>query len=172
MFRHSFVISTALPPSEISHRLAALVGESVPLLRVLRWPETSDPFSITESRQFTGSLTPESFSAYPARVARSVVPPLVSGTITGGAGRSVVAVTVAPPRTDLLFLAFASALLAGLGIYVLCLSQGLRPFWFVGAVLLAIAALPWLLTSAASRSTALRFRVHAARLLTEQRPEA
>jgi hypothetical protein len=172
MFRHAFVVSTALPPSEISHRLAALVGEPVPLLRVLRGPETSDPFRITESRQFTGSVTPASFSAYPTRVVRGLVPPRVSGTITGGPDRSVVAVTVAPPPSDLLLLAVASALLAGLGIYVLSLAGVLRAFWLIGAGLLAIAALPWLLTSAASRSTALKFRVHATRLLTEQRPEA
>ena len=172
MFRHAFIVSTVLPPSEICHRLAALVGEPVPLLRILRGPETSDPFSITESRQFTGAVTPESFSAYPTRVVRGLVPPRVSGTITGGPDRSVVSVTVAPPPGDLLLLAVASALLAGLGIYVLSVAGAMRAFWLVGAGLLAIAALPWLLTSAASRSTALKFRVHATRLLTEQRPEA
>ena len=172
MFRHTFAVSTTLPPSEISHRLAALVGEPVPLLRVLRGSETSDPFGITESRQFTGSVTPESFSAYPTREVRGVVPSRVSGTIAAGPDRTVVAVTVAPPLSDLLLLAVASALLAGFGIYVLSLAGALQAFWLVGAGLLAIAVLPWLLTSAASRSTARTFRVHATRLLTEQRLEA
>jgi hypothetical protein len=172
MFRHAFVVSTALPPSEISHRLTALVGEPVPLLRVLRGSDASDPFSITESLRFTGSITPESFSAYPTRVVRGVVPSRVSGTIAVGPDRTVVAVTVAPPLSDLLLLAVASALVAGLGIYVLSLAGALHAFWLVGAGLFAIAVLPWFLTSAASRSTARTFRVHATRLLTEQRPEA
>ena len=172
MFRHAFVISSALPPPEISHRLSALISAPVPLLRVLRGPDTADPFSITESRQFTGSVTHERFSAYPTRLIRGLVPPCVSGTISARPDGSVVTVTVAPPLGDLLLLAITSALFAGLGVYVLFLAGALHAFWLVGAGLLAISVLPWPLTSAASRATARTFRLHATRLLTEQRPEA